>query len=136
MRTEARREHTEHVLAQPRRHQIESTALEDQIAGISPRVAEFDPAELLAQVGRHQLEGVLAERERGSDFDPAWRRSCELALAEVPGRETWAEILRWSRPAFERAYNGAPRRPVDYLQPFDPEPRFTPAPRDRVDLVA
>jgi hypothetical protein len=67
------------------------------------------PAE---QVRRH----LAASRERGLPFEAAWART----LAEMPAldhllprtrerrdRDQWAAALRWSRPAFERAYLGA-----------------------------
>lgn len=60
-----------------------------------------------------------AERDAGHEFDVAWQLATSTALAEATSRETWAEVLRWSRDAFERAYCGRPRRAMDWLQPLE-----------------
>lgn len=56
------------------------------------------------------------ERQRGMGFDDAWARCTAVVAQAQASPARWLEIFEWSREAWRRAYEEAPRICVDWLE--------------------
>lgn len=84
-------------------------------------------------------ERLHAERLTGATFERGWQQATARVLAGCPesSRLTWREIFDWGRETWRRAYEGAPRRRVDYLAPLSEVEAFVPTTiSERMELVA